>query len=162
MQTEDRCQPQVRPTLHNILTYTNDFPIVIFKLNNHFSDFFLGLDTAFVCTTLLYFLLRILNMSEETCAKSDGCQKQSARKQHEEIEMFERQVILDEERKQGYIVVQLAISSLCTFSFQSNTQVFFAENKNKQATKAATKSKQEKAKPQKNCFAIEYCHIIKF
>ncbi len=42
-----------------------------------FSDFFLGIDTAFVCATLLYFLLRILHMSEETCAKSDGCWKQS-------------------------------------------------------------------------------------
>lgn len=154
MQTEDRCQPQVRPTLHNILTYTNDFPIVIFKLNNHFSDFFLGLDTAFVCTTLLYFLLRILNMSEETCAKSDGCQKQSARKQNEEIEMFERQVILDEERKQGYIVVQLAISSLCTFLSNQILRCFLQKTKTSRQQRRQQKASKKKQNPKKTVLLL--------
>lgn len=53
--------------------------------------------------------------------------------------MFERWVIWDEERKKRYTVFLLAISSLYTFSFQSNTLVLFCRKQNTQATKATTK-----------------------
>lgn len=60
--------------------------------------------------------------------------------------MFERQVIWDEEREKGYIVFQLAISSLSTLSFQSNTWCLWKRTKETGNNSNNQNSKKEKKK----------------